>query len=52
MPPTNIDPHKYEFDFGLVTQPGGLSRPLKYVQHNSFGFGGNNAISIFKAISP
>lgn len=50
MPPTNIDPHKREYDFDLVTQNGGLARRLVHVQNNSFGFGGNNAISVFKAI--
>ncbi|UMZ11892.1 hypothetical protein I9018_31240 [Pseudomonas sp. MPFS] len=50
LPPTNIDPESFEYDFDLVTQPGGVSRSLKYVQNNSFGFGGNNAISIFKVI--
>lgn len=50
MPPTQIDPDSLEYDIDLVTMPGGLSRELRYVQNNSFGFGGNNAISIFKAI--
>lgn len=50
LPPTRIDPDSLEYEIDLVTQPGGVSRALRYVQNNSFGFGGNNAISIFKAI--
>ncbi|PCR95791.1 hypothetical protein CP336_14945 [Pseudomonas fluorescens] len=52
LPPTHIEPDSLEYEIDLVTQPGGLSRPLRHIQNNSFGFGGNNAISIFKVIEP
>ncbi|WP_055553078.1 beta-ketoacyl synthase N-terminal-like domain-containing protein [Streptomyces kanamyceticus] len=51
VPPTAVDPDDVELDINLVTgEP--LSVPdLRHVQNNAFGFGGNNAISIFRSAS-
>ncbi|MER7334025.1 MULTISPECIES: beta-ketoacyl-[acyl-carrier-protein] synthase family protein [unclassified Micromonospora] len=49
LPPTNIGPDEFEYDFDLVTD-GVRRQPLRHVQNNAFGFGGNNAISVFKAV--
>ncbi len=49
VPPTNIGREDLELDINLVTD-GPLALPgLRYAQNNAFGFGGNNAISIFKS---
>ncbi|MFD8418891.1 beta-ketoacyl synthase N-terminal-like domain-containing protein [Streptomyces sp. NPDC059466] len=50
VPPTAVDPDDVELDINLVTgEP--LSLPeLRHVQNNAFGFGGNNAISIFRSV--
>ncbi|WP_392971407.1 beta-ketoacyl synthase N-terminal-like domain-containing protein [Streptomyces sp. LN245] len=51
VPPTNIGHEDVELDINLVT---GAPRPvpgLRHVQNNAFGFGGNNAISIFRSIT-
>lgn len=51
VPPTVVDPSEIELDLNLVT---GAARPVPnvcYVQNNAFGFGGNNAISIFRRMS-
>ncbi|WP_425275019.1 beta-ketoacyl synthase N-terminal-like domain-containing protein [Xenorhabdus ishibashii] len=46
VPPTQtITP---EFDFNLVTEVSPPFKRIRYVQNNSFGFGGNNAISLFR----
>nr|BFE64721.1 beta-ketoacyl-[acyl-carrier-protein] synthase family protein [Dactylosporangium thailandense] len=48
VPPTAIDASEIELDLDLVT---GAARPVpdvRHVQNNAFGFGGNNAISIFR----
>ena len=51
VPPTAIEAGEIDLDLNLVT---GAARPVpdvRYVQNNSFGFGGNNAISIFRRLS-
>ncbi|MER7279803.1 beta-ketoacyl synthase N-terminal-like domain-containing protein [Dactylosporangium sp. NPDC000244] len=51
VPPTAIDASEIELGMDLVT---GAARPVpdvRYVQNNAFGFGGNNAISIFRRTS-
>ncbi|ATL29576.1 beta-ketoacyl synthase N-terminal-like domain-containing protein [Streptomyces formicae] len=51
VPPTAVDPDDVELDINLVTG-GPLAVPdLRHVQNNAFGFGGNNAISIFRSAS-
>ncbi|MFI9450269.1 beta-ketoacyl synthase N-terminal-like domain-containing protein [Amycolatopsis sp. NPDC052450] len=50
MPPTNIETGEFEYDFDLVTAVPGVRRELRLVQNNAFGFGGNNAITLFKAV--
>jgi 3-oxoacyl-(acyl-carrier-protein) synthase len=49
LPPTQITDDEFEFDFDLVTGTAPRKKALTYVQNNSFGFGGNNAITLFKA---
>lgn len=49
LPPTQITDEEFEFEFDLVTGTSARNKPLTYVQNNSFGFGGNNAITLFKA---
>lgn len=51
IPPTTTDADQVEFGVDLVT---GAPRKagVIHVQNNSFGFGGNNAISIFRAVQP
>jgi len=51
VPATVVDSSEIELDLNLVT---GAARPVpnvRYVQNNAFGFGGNNAISIFRRTS-
>ena len=51
IPPTMVDPGDIELDINLVTGKP-LSVPdLRHVQNNAFGFGGNNAISIFRGVA-
>ncbi|MET9301297.1 beta-ketoacyl synthase N-terminal-like domain-containing protein [Micromonospora aurantiaca] len=50
LPPTNIDPAEFEYGFDLVMEGGGRRRELVHVLNNAFGFGGNNAIALFKAV--
>ncbi|SEQ54423.1 3-oxoacyl-[acyl-carrier-protein] synthase II [Pseudomonas sp. NFACC02] len=50
LPPTQINSAEFEFGFDLVLGDTARSREMTYVQNNSFGFGGNNAITIFKAV--
>lgn len=50
IPPTNIDPDECEYPIDLITATGGEPRSLRYVQSNAFGFGGNNAIALFRSI--
>ncbi|WP_430791146.1 beta-ketoacyl synthase N-terminal-like domain-containing protein [Actinoplanes sp. G11-F43] len=50
VPPTAVDAGEVEGGVNLVTgAPLALPR-LRYVQNNAFGFGGNNAISIFRNV--
>lgn len=49
LPPTQITDEEFEFKFDLVTGVSARNKALTYVQNNSFGFGGNNAITLFKA---
>ncbi|MFC0430265.1 beta-ketoacyl synthase N-terminal-like domain-containing protein [Kutzneria buriramensis] len=51
MPPTIIERDEYQFGFDLVLEAGGRERRLTHVQNNAFGFGGNNGISVFRAVS-
>ncbi|HET9643945.1 MAG TPA: beta-ketoacyl synthase N-terminal-like domain-containing protein [Burkholderiaceae bacterium] len=48
LPPTQITDEEFEFGFDLVTGTV-RAQELTIVQNNSFGFGGNNAITLFKA---
>ncbi|MFE1794943.1 hypothetical protein ACFW9L_02130 [Streptomyces sp. NPDC059517] len=51
MADTAVDPDGVELDINPVTGKP-LSLPeLRHVQNNAFGFGGNNAISIFRSVS-
>ncbi|WP_081986657.1 beta-ketoacyl synthase N-terminal-like domain-containing protein [Chitinibacter sp. ZOR0017] len=50
IPPTNISPDEFEYDFKLVMNDSKEVTPIRYVQNNSFGFGGNNAITLFKTV--
>lgn len=51
VPPTPIDREDVDLDLNLITGAP-LSIPgLRHVQSNAFGFGGNNAISIFRSVS-
>ncbi|OON81415.1 beta-ketoacyl synthase N-terminal-like domain-containing protein [Streptomyces tsukubensis] len=47
VPPTVVDAGEIELDLDLVTAAPRPVPDVRYVQNNSFGFGGNNAISIF-----
>lgn len=48
VPPTTTNADEVEFGVDLVT--GGVrTADIRHVQNNAFGFGGNNAISIFRA---
>ncbi|MEV0232696.1 beta-ketoacyl synthase N-terminal-like domain-containing protein [Nonomuraea sp. NPDC050786] len=51
VPPTVTDADHVEFGMDIVT---GAARAadVRHVQNNAFGFGGNNAISIFRAVRP
>ncbi|AXE36241.1 beta-ketoacyl synthase N-terminal-like domain-containing protein [Chromobacterium phragmitis] len=50
LPPTQISDAEFEFDFDLVTGAA-REQALAIVQNNSFGFGGNNAITLFGKIA-
>jgi 3-oxoacyl-[acyl-carrier-protein] synthase II len=51
VPPTATDADQVEFGVNLVTgEP--RKADIKHVQNNAFGFGGNNAISIFRSVQP
>jgi 3-oxoacyl-(acyl-carrier-protein) synthase len=50
MPPTNIKFEEFEYDFDLVMEVPSARRELNLLQNNAFGFGGNNAITLFKAV--
>jgi 3-oxoacyl-[acyl-carrier-protein] synthase II len=51
VPPTLVDPDDVEPGLNLVTGPPLAMPSLRHVQNNAFGFGGNNAISIFRSPS-
>ena len=50
IPPTPVDPADVEPAIDLVTGGPRKVDGLRIVQNNAFGFGGNNAISIFRAV--
>lgn len=51
LPPTATDADQLEFGLDVVT--GAVREAdIRHVQNNAFGFGGNNAISIFRAVRP
>ncbi|MGW1293056.1 beta-ketoacyl synthase N-terminal-like domain-containing protein [Streptomyces sp. NPDC002533] len=50
VPPTAVDATEVDGGVNLVTGVP-LSMPtMRYVQNNAFGFGGNNAISVFRSV--
>jgi 3-oxoacyl-[acyl-carrier-protein] synthase II len=49
LPPTQISSAEFEFGFDLVLGSAARAQDMMFVQNNSFGFGGNNAITLFKA---
>ncbi|OCA52334.1 beta-ketoacyl synthase N-terminal-like domain-containing protein [Photorhabdus namnaonensis] len=51
MPPTNILPEDFEYQFNLITRQMEMKNNLKYIQNNAFGFGGNNAITLFGKVT-
>lgn len=51
VPPTPVDADEVEPGISLVTDAPLAIPELTYVQSNAFGFGGNNAISIFRNVS-
>ncbi|EQB99733.1 hypothetical protein LGZ99_15070 [Photorhabdus temperata] len=51
MPPTNILRKDYEYQFNLITHDMEIKHNLRYVQNNAFGFGGNNAITLFGRVT-
>ncbi|MEW2065044.1 MULTISPECIES: beta-ketoacyl synthase N-terminal-like domain-containing protein [unclassified Streptomyces] len=50
VPPTAVDPDDVEPGVNLVTRAPLAVPDLRYVQNNAFGFGGNNAISVFRNV--
>lgn len=51
IPPTATHADQVEFGLDLVT--GAVrTADVRHVQNNAFGFGGNNAISVFRAVRP
>lgn len=51
VPPTAVQSDEVDLDLNLVTGAPLAMPRLRYVQNNSFGFGGNNAISIFRNVA-
>ena len=51
VPPTAVTAEEVELDIDLVTDGPRALPDLRVVQNNAFGFGGNNAISIFRSVS-
>lgn len=51
VPPTAVTAEEIELDIDLVTNGPRALPDLRIVQNNAFGFGGNNAISIFRSVS-
>lgn len=51
VPPTAVDADDVELNINLVTGKPLAVPDLRHVQNNAFGFGGNNAISIFRSVS-
>ncbi|WP_143660067.1 beta-ketoacyl synthase [Streptomyces sp. WZ.A104] len=49
VPPTPIEASEVELDINLVTGTPRALPELRHVQSNAFGFGGNNAIAIFRS---
>ncbi|MER2472834.1 hypothetical protein [Photorhabdus laumondii] len=46
-----IFPEGVEFKFNLITGQMEMKNNLKYIQNNAFGFGGNNAITLFGKVT-
>jgi 3-oxoacyl-[acyl-carrier-protein] synthase II len=51
VPPTAVDAAEVDGGLNLVTGAPLAMERLRYVQNNAFGFGGNNAISIFRNVA-
>lgn len=51
VPPTAVDPTEVDGGLNLVTGAPLAMPQVQYVQNNAFGFGGNNAISIFRNVA-
>ncbi|MCX5141179.1 beta-ketoacyl synthase N-terminal-like domain-containing protein [Streptomyces sp. NBC_00338] len=51
VPPTAVDPADVEPGMNLVTGAPLAMPGMRYVQSNAFGFGGNNAIAVFRSPS-
>ncbi|WBB77734.1 beta-ketoacyl synthase N-terminal-like domain-containing protein [Micromonospora sp. WMMD882] len=51
VPPTAVDAAEVEGGLNLVTGAPLAMPRLRHVQNNAFGFGGNNAISVFRNVA-
>lgn len=51
VPPTAVEATEVDAGVNLVTGAPLALPQLRYVQNNAFGFGGNNAISIFRNVT-
>ena len=51
VPPTATEAEQVQFGIDLVTKEP-RKADIRHVQNNAFGFGGNNAISVFRAVRP
>lgn len=49
VPMTSLYPDHHEFDLNYVNDANAHTSKINFIQSNSFGFGGNNAIAIFGA---
>ena len=49
VPMTSLYPASHEFDLNYVSHANACFSDIHFIQSNSFGFGGNNAIAIFGA---
>lgn len=51
MAPTNIDSEEFEYTFDLVVEAFNRRCELVHVMNNAFGFGGDNTISVSRAVN-
>ncbi len=49
VPVTSLYPDQHEFELAFVHDRNANLSRIDFIQSNSFGFGGNNAIAIFGA---